>query len=69
MTPDDPYDSPCIRECVLDLETGPQGALRGTQVCRGCGRTLHEIERWVDFTPGEREASAAPRARGWPRGE
>jgi predicted Fe-S protein YdhL (DUF1289 family) len=42
-----PFDSPCIRECVLDLQTG---------VCRGCGRTLHEIERWVDFTPEERAA-------------
>ena len=42
-----PYESPCIRECVLDMET---------RVCRGCGRTLHEIERWVDFTDEERAA-------------
>jgi predicted Fe-S protein YdhL (DUF1289 family) len=69
VIPDDPYDSPCVRECVLDLETGPQGALRGTNVCRGCGRTLHEIERWVDFTPEEREAIRARVAQRRPRGE
>jgi predicted Fe-S protein YdhL (DUF1289 family) len=60
MTPDDPYDSPCIRECVLDLET---------KVCRGCGRTLREIERWVDFTPEEREAIRKRLAQRNPRGE
>lgn len=47
---DDPYDSPCVRECVLDLET---------RICKGCRRTLREIERWIDFTPQERNAIRA----------
>lgn len=38
-------ESPCIRECVIDQQTG---------YCTGCWRTLDEISYWVSYTPGER---------------
>jgi uncharacterized protein len=38
-------ESPCIRECVIDQQTG---------YCRGCWRTLDEISLWASYTPGER---------------
>lgn len=38
-------ESPCIRECVIDQQTG---------YCRGCWRTLDEISFWTSYTPGER---------------
>ncbi|HEX4762816.1 MAG TPA: DUF1289 domain-containing protein [Usitatibacter sp.] len=37
--------SPCTGLCTLDLET---------DTCFGCGRTLHEIERWILLTAEER---------------
>ena len=39
-------ESPCTGICTLDLTS---------DTCFGCGRTLHEIERWVFFTGEERE--------------
>jgi predicted Fe-S protein YdhL (DUF1289 family) len=37
--------SPCVKICVLDAAAG---------LCRGCGRTLSEIERWTRMTDAER---------------
>jgi predicted Fe-S protein YdhL (DUF1289 family) len=39
-------ESPCIKVCVLDMESR----------CRGCGRTVDEITRWRDMTREERVA-------------
>jgi uncharacterized protein len=38
-------ESPCVKICVLDATAG---------ICRGCGRTLYEIERWTKLTDVER---------------
>ena len=40
-------ESPCVKICVLDAAAG---------ICRGCGRTLSEIERWTKLTDAERRA-------------
>jgi hypothetical protein len=37
--------SPCEKICLLDPATG---------LCRGCGRTLNEIERWTRYADAER---------------
>jgi predicted Fe-S protein YdhL (DUF1289 family) len=37
--------SPCTKVCTLDPACG---------LCRGCGRTLIEIERWLGFSDAER---------------
>jgi predicted Fe-S protein YdhL (DUF1289 family) len=38
-------DTPCNRVCVVHPARG---------FCIGCGRTLDEIARWMDFAPAER---------------
>lgn len=38
-------ETPCIKICVLDPETG---------FCIGCGRTRGEIGAWLDLTAGAR---------------
>lgn len=38
-------ESPCEKICIVD----PAGGL-----CRGCGRSLAEIERWTTYSDGER---------------
>jgi predicted Fe-S protein YdhL (DUF1289 family) len=38
-------ETPCEKICVLDPPSG---------LCRGCGRTLAEIERWTAYNDGER---------------
>jgi uncharacterized protein len=38
-------ETPCEKICVLDPPSG---------LCRGCGRTLTEIERWTALSSGER---------------
>ena len=38
-------ETPCEKICVLDPPSG---------LCRGCGRTLAEIERWTALNSGER---------------
>ncbi|HEX4333102.1 MAG TPA: DUF1289 domain-containing protein [Usitatibacter sp.] len=43
-------DSPCNNVCTLDA---------ATQACIGCGRTLEEIERWIEFTHERRMAIVA----------
>ena len=37
--------SPCIKVCTID---------RRSNLCRGCGRTLDEIARWMSFSDSER---------------
>ncbi|HXF77922.1 MAG TPA: DUF1289 domain-containing protein [Usitatibacter sp.] len=38
-------DSPCNNVCTLDA---------ATRTCIGCGRTLDEIEHWIEFTAERR---------------
>jgi uncharacterized protein len=38
-------ESPCVRECVIDQQTG---------YCMGCWRTLNEISFWVNYTPEQK---------------
>jgi len=37
--------SPCEKICIVDLPSG---------LCRGCGRSLAEIERWAAYADSER---------------
>lgn len=43
-------DSPCIKVCVIEPQTG---------LCQGCGRSLDEIARWASMTDDERRAIMA----------
>jgi len=38
-------ETPCEKICLLDPPTG---------LCRGCGRSLAEIERWTTYSDDER---------------
>jgi len=38
-------ETPCIKVCVVDPETGH---------CIGCGRTRQEIGGWLGFSPEQR---------------
>jgi predicted Fe-S protein YdhL (DUF1289 family) len=38
-------ETPCEKICLLDPPTG---------LCRGCGRSLAEIERWTAYSDDER---------------
>jgi predicted Fe-S protein YdhL (DUF1289 family) len=38
-------ETPCEKICVVDAPSG---------LCRGCGRSLAEIERWRAYSDGER---------------
>jgi predicted Fe-S protein YdhL (DUF1289 family) len=38
--------SPCTKVCTIDPRSG---------LCRGCGRTLDEIARWMSLGESERE--------------
>lgn len=40
-------ETPCIRICVVDHETG---------FCIGCGRTRNEIASWIGMVPEERRS-------------
>jgi uncharacterized protein len=40
-------ETPCIKICVVDPETG---------FCIGCGRTRGEIGGWIDMTADQRRA-------------
>jgi predicted Fe-S protein YdhL (DUF1289 family) len=42
--------SPCEKICIIDPAHG---------LCRGCGRTLTEIECWIRFSDEERTAIMA----------
>ncbi|WP_237180160.1 DUF1289 domain-containing protein [Rhodoplanes sp. Z2-YC6860] len=37
-------ESPCEKICIVDTASG---------LCRGCGRSLSEIERWTAYSDGE----------------
>jgi hypothetical protein len=45
-----PIETPCIKICVVDPETG---------FCIGCGRTRGEIGGWLGFSPEERRSVMA----------
>ena len=38
-------ESPCEKICIVDTASG---------LCRGCGRSLSEIEHWTAYSDGER---------------
>jgi uncharacterized protein len=38
-------ETPCVKICTLDHAAG---------MCRGCGRTLREIEQWTRLSDAER---------------
>ena len=40
-------ETPCIKVCVVDPETG---------FCIGCGRTRDEIAGWLGYSPNERHS-------------
>ena len=42
---DAPIESPCIRICMVDGQSG---------LCLGCFRTLAEIARWSGYSADER---------------
>ena len=41
---DHKVESPCVRNCCLDIK----------DVCTGCGRTLNEIKGWQAATKSEK---------------
>ena len=41
-------DTPCIAICSTS---------QGDALCKGCGRTFDEVQRWTEMTPGEKRAS------------
>jgi predicted Fe-S protein YdhL (DUF1289 family) len=40
-------DAPCIAVC---------STTQGDAVCKGCGRSFDEVQRWTAFTPAEKRA-------------
>jgi predicted Fe-S protein YdhL (DUF1289 family) len=38
-------ETPCEKICIVDPPSG---------LCRGCGRSLIEIERWTAYSDGDR---------------
>jgi predicted Fe-S protein YdhL (DUF1289 family) len=38
-------ETPCEKICIVDQASG---------LCRGCGRSLAEIERWSSYSDAER---------------
>ena len=41
-------DTPCIAMCSTS---------QGDAVCKGCGRTFDEVQRWIEMSPGEKRVS------------
>jgi uncharacterized protein len=41
-------DTPCIAICSTS---------QGDAVCKGCGRTFDEVQRWTEMTPAEKRVS------------
>lgn len=41
-------DTPCIAICSTS---------QGDEVCKGCGRTFDEVQRWPELSPGEKRAT------------
>jgi uncharacterized protein len=48
-------ESPCVKICVVDPETG---------FCIGCGRTRDEIGSWLGFSPEQRRLTLRKSRRG-----
>src|SRR5262249_225899 len=40
-----PIETPCEKICIVEPQSG---------LCRGCGRSLAEIERWAAYSDAER---------------
>jgi len=47
---DPPIETPCVKLCVVDPETG---------FCIGCGRTRGEIGLWLSLSPADRHLIVA----------
>jgi uncharacterized protein len=41
-------DTPCIAICSTS---------QGDEVCKGCGRSFEEVQRWTEMSPAEKRAS------------
>jgi uncharacterized protein len=41
-------DTPCIAICSTS---------QGDEVCKGCGRSFEEVQRWTEMAPAEKRAS------------
>lgn len=41
-------DTPCIAICSTS---------QGDAVCKGCGRTFEEVQKWPEMTPGEKRST------------
>ena len=41
-------DTPCIAICSTS---------QGDEMCKGCGRSFDEVQRWTEMTPGEKRAT------------
>jgi predicted Fe-S protein YdhL (DUF1289 family) len=41
-------DTPCIAICSTS---------QGDALCKGCGRTFDEVQRWTEMSPGEKRSS------------
>ncbi len=41
-------DAPCIAICSTS---------QGDAICKGCGRSFDEVQRWTQMTPGEKRAT------------
>ena len=41
-------DAPCIAICSTS---------QGDAICKGCGRTFDEVQRWTELTPGEKRST------------
>ena len=41
-------DTPCIAICSTS---------QGDEMCKGCGRTFSEVQRWTEMTPAEKRQS------------
>jgi predicted Fe-S protein YdhL (DUF1289 family) len=46
------YDSTPATPCIAICSTS-----QGDEVCKGCGRTFDEVQRWTEMSPGEKRAS------------
>ena len=41
-------DAPCIAICSTS---------QGDAICKGCGRSFDEVQRWTELTPGEKRST------------
>jgi predicted Fe-S protein YdhL (DUF1289 family) len=41
-------DTPCIAICSTS---------QGDDICKGCGRSFEEVQKWPEMTPGEKRAT------------